>query len=74
MSVLELGVKDLKLGVLEAYFYEPVDAEVMASLEASIEVYRRLGAKIVSVTIPEAVATTNGLTSLITSTEAAALH
>ena len=74
MDVLELGVKGLRLGVPETYFYEPVDSEVTALLDASIELYRRLGAQIVPVTIPESVATTNDLTSLITSTEAAALH
>ena len=43
-------------------------------MDAAVEMYRRLGAEIVAVPVPSSLTLTNGLTSLILSTEGAALH
>ena len=74
MAGLEDGVRGLRLAVSENYFFEPLDDEMRGLMDAAIETYRRLGAEIVSVTVPDSTAATNGLTSLITSTEGATLH
>jgi aspartyl-tRNA(Asn)/glutamyl-tRNA(Gln) amidotransferase subunit A len=49
---LEEGVKGLKLGVPKEYFVAGMDAEVEAAVRAVIETYRKLGAEIVEVSLP----------------------
>ena len=53
-SGLTGDVKGARLGVPRALFGEGLDAEVRASVEAAIEVYRGLGAEIVDVELPHA--------------------
>jgi aspartyl-tRNA(Asn)/glutamyl-tRNA(Gln) amidotransferase subunit A len=74
MATLENGVQGLRLGVPENYFFEPLDAEMQGLMDAAIDVFRNLGAEIVAVPVPDSITDTNGLTSLITSTEGATLH
>jgi aspartyl-tRNA(Asn)/glutamyl-tRNA(Gln) amidotransferase subunit A len=74
LGTLENGVRGLKLGVAENYFFAPLDDEMRGLMDAAIDVLRGLGAEIVSITVPDSIPLTNGLTSLITSTEGAALH
>jgi len=74
LTGIEDGVRGLRLGVPENYFFEPLDGEMRGLMDAAIETYRSLGAEIVSITVPDSITATNGLTSLITSTEGAALH
>jgi aspartyl-tRNA(Asn)/glutamyl-tRNA(Gln) amidotransferase subunit A len=45
-------VKGLKIGVPKEYFIEGIDKEVEASVRASIDVLRGLGAEIVDITLP----------------------
>lgn len=70
---MENGVRGLRIGVPENYFYDPVMPDVRKCLEDSLEVYRRLGADMVPVTVPS-VDVCNPLVTLIIAVEAAALH
>jgi aspartyl-tRNA(Asn)/glutamyl-tRNA(Gln) amidotransferase subunit A len=72
-KTIENGVRGLRIGVPENYFYDPVTPDVHKCLDDSIAVYRRLGADIVPVTIPS-VDLGNPLVTLIIAVEAAALH
>ncbi|MDQ3262542.1 MAG: Asp-tRNA(Asn)/Glu-tRNA(Gln) amidotransferase subunit GatA [Myxococcota bacterium] len=49
---LEAGVQGLKLGLPREYFVEGIDPEVAASVRAAAESYRRLGAEIVDISLP----------------------
>ncbi|MFQ5764714.1 MAG: amidase [Rhodospirillales bacterium] len=71
---LEKGVRGLRLAVPRNHFLEPAADEVRVLFEECVAVFRRAGAGIAAVTIPESAFITNGLTSLITATEGAALH
>jgi len=70
---LDRGVRGLRVAVPQNYFYDPVAAEVRERMDASLEVFRRLGAQTVPVTIP-AIELANPLVTLIIAVEAAALH
>ena len=72
-SALERGVRGLRIAVPQNYFYDPVSDDVRARLEESLDVYRRLGADIVPVTIPS-IEFANPLVTLIIAVEGAALH
>lgn len=72
-KTMENGVRGLRIGVPENYFYEPVTPDVRKCLEDSLAVYRQLGADIVPVTIP-CVDLGNPLVTLIIAVEAATLH
>ena len=51
-SVLDRGVKGLKLGVPAEYFVEGMDAEVEGAVRAGIETLRQAGAELVDVSLP----------------------
>jgi len=51
---LNAVVKDLRIGFPRALFGEGLDAEVRAAVEATVQVYRDLGAEIVEVDLPHA--------------------
>ncbi len=74
LAGLDGGVNGLRIGVPENYFYDPVEEAVRTLLDDSVEVFRKLGAEIVPVSVPDSIAATNGLNNLITMTEGAALH
>lgn len=67
------GVKGLRIGVPENHCYDPVESEVRSSLEASLEVYRELGAEIVEVHA-EGFEKANRFANVVMATEAAAYH
>ena len=73
MAGLEGGARGIRVGVPKSYFYDPVAPEMAGLVRASIDVYRRAGATIVEVPIPD-IAATNPLTLLVTATEGAAAH
>ena len=52
VSVLDHGVKGLKLGVPAEYFVDGMDAEVEAAVRAAIETLRQAGAELVEVSLP----------------------
>jgi len=74
LATLSDGVRGLRIGVPENYFYEPVSPEIAALVRASLAVFTDAGAELVTVTLPDDFGDTNFLTSLITATEGAALH
>ncbi len=74
LATLEDGIQGLHLGVAENYFFEPLDGEMRGLMDAAVDVFRKLGAEIVAITVPDSIAVAKGLTSLITSTEGATLH
>ena len=73
-AALGTGVKGLKIGVPENYFYDPVADEVAELVRASLDVLVRAGAELVAVRVPEIIADTNFLTSMVIATEGAAIH
>ena len=54
VSELTGDVRKARIGVPRALFGEGLDAEVRTSVEAAIEVYRKLGAQIVDIELPHA--------------------
>ena len=52
LADIEGGVKGLRLGVPSNHFFDDVDDDVREAIEASIEVFRKLGAEIVEVEVP----------------------
>ncbi|MSO91849.1 MAG: amidase [Rhodospirillales bacterium] len=68
------SIRGLKIGVPETYFYEGIDAAVEKPVRESLDVLRRLGAKLLPVAMPAAIGATNTLTSMIIVAEAAAIH
>jgi aspartyl-tRNA(Asn)/glutamyl-tRNA(Gln) amidotransferase subunit A len=74
LATIEMGAKGLRLGVPENHFFEPVVDEVRTLIGGAIETFRTLGAVIRPVRAPKSVAALNGMTSMITATEGAALH
>ena len=67
------GVKGMRIGVPENHCYDPVEDEVRKALEASLEVYRELGAEIVPVHA-EGFELANRFANVVMATEAAAYH
>ena len=50
---LEEGVSGVRIGVPTNYFYEKTVDETRAGMKASLEVYRSLGAQVVTVEVPD---------------------
>ena len=68
------GIKGLRIAVPETYFRDPVEDEIARLLDASLDVFRALGAEIVPVAVPRSIARANALTRMIIATEGAAYH
>lgn len=49
---LQQGVKGLKIGLPKEYFIEGLDPDVQQAMDQAIEVYRKLGAEFVGVSLP----------------------
>ena len=47
------GVRDMRMGIDRDYAFRGVDGEVAAALEQAIEVFEKLGARIIEVTLPD---------------------
>ena len=73
--VQQLGrpVAGLAIGKPRQYFYDGCDAEIAALMEASLETFRKLGARVIEVDLPD-VDSWNAAATMIISAEAAALH
>ena len=70
---IEDGVKGMRIGVPENHCYDPVEDAVREPLEASLEVYRALGAEIVSLQA-DGIELANRFANVVMATEAAAYH
>ena len=73
VSVLDRDVKGLRIGKPRQYFYDDCDAEIATAMDASLEVFRKLGAKVVEVDIPD-LGPWNAAGTMIIGAEAAAVH
>lgn len=73
VAALKQPVKGLRVGRPSRYFYDSADAGVVACMEASLEVLRRLGATVVDVAPPDLSAAAAAW-SIVAASEAAALH
>jgi aspartyl-tRNA(Asn)/glutamyl-tRNA(Gln) amidotransferase subunit A len=72
-ATMNPDVRGLRIGVPKQYFREHLEAEVEAGLDDALEVYRSLGAEIVSVEIPFA-DVMGAIGGPISGVEALALH
>lgn len=70
---LEKDIRGVRIAVPDTYFYDPVDPQVRARVEESLDVYRSLGARIVPVSVP-LLDVANRMSSLIAAVEGATLH
>ena len=70
---LDDDIHGVRIAVPETYFYDPVDPQVRIRVEESLAVYRSLGARIVSVSVPS-LDVASRMASLIVAVEGAALH
>jgi len=72
-TLMNDSVKGLRIGRSRQYFYDDCDAEIAAAMDASLDVFRKLGASIVDIDLPD-LAVYNAASGLISGAEAAALH
>jgi aspartyl-tRNA(Asn)/glutamyl-tRNA(Gln) amidotransferase subunit A len=73
MAQLPRPVAGLRIGRPRQYFYDDCDPEIAAVMEASLETFRRLGATVVDVDLPD-MTPWNAAGTLIIGAEAAAIH
>ena len=73
VSQIEHPIKGLRLGRPRQHFYDECEPQIAAAMEASLEAFGRLGARIVDVDVPE-LAAYSAAAVLISTAEAAALH
>ncbi|MCP5152420.1 MAG: amidase [Ectothiorhodospiraceae bacterium] len=66
-------IRGTRIGVPANYYYDGVHPEIRSALQASLDVYRSLGAEVVEVTLPDAEAT-SVIGGALSGTEAIALH
>jgi len=73
VAALERPIAGLRIGRPRQYFYDDCDPEIAAILEASLEEFRRLGATVVDVDMPD-IGPWNAAATMIITAEAAAYH
>ena len=70
---LDKSVKGLRIGRPKQLFYDDCDADIAAAMEASLEVFRKLGATVVDIDLPDFSAW-NAAAALLHMAEANAIH
>jgi aspartyl-tRNA(Asn)/glutamyl-tRNA(Gln) amidotransferase subunit A len=73
VSLLAKDIRGLKVGKPRQYFYDDCDPEIRAAMDASLEVFRQLGATVVEVDLPD-MAAWNAAATMMISAEAATVH
>ncbi len=73
VASLSRPVAGLVVGRPSRYFYDGCDAEIIALMEASLESFRKLGARVVDVDVPD-IDSWNAAATMIIASEAAAVH
>jgi aspartyl-tRNA(Asn)/glutamyl-tRNA(Gln) amidotransferase subunit A len=73
MEQLEKPIAGLRIGRARQIFYEGCDAEIAAAMEASLEVFRKLGATVVDVDLPD-FARLSALAAVLHAAEANPFH
>lgn len=71
---IEDGAKGLRIGLATSHFMDGISDELAKRFEGAVETMAKAGAEIVDVDMPDVIASSNALTSLITATEGASLH
>jgi aspartyl-tRNA(Asn)/glutamyl-tRNA(Gln) amidotransferase subunit A len=66
-------MQGLRIGQPKHYFYDGIDPEIDALMQASLEVYRKLGAEVIAVDLPD-IEPWNAAAMMIIGAEAAAVH
>ena len=72
-AALDGKVKGLRIAVPRGYYYDPVVPEVRKRLEDSLDVLRRMGAKVVEVDVPD-IPAINTFMHILMTVEAATVH
>ena len=72
-AALDGKARGLRIGVPRSYFYDAVSPEIRRILEASLDAYRRLGAKVVEVDVPD-LSVINTFMHIVMVVEAATIH
>jgi aspartyl-tRNA(Asn)/glutamyl-tRNA(Gln) amidotransferase subunit A len=73
MTQLARPIKGLRIGRPKRYFYDNIDAEIEGLMKVSLEVYRKLGAEVIEVELPD-IEPWNYAAMMIITAEAAAAH
>ena len=73
VAELERPIEGLRIGRPRQYFYDGCDDEITAAMEAALETFRRLGATVVDVDLPD-LAVYTAATGIVSASEAAAFH
>ncbi|HEX2199412.1 MAG TPA: amidase, partial [Burkholderiales bacterium] len=73
MAELERPITGLRIGRPRQYFYDDCDPEIADAMDASLDTFRKLGASVIDVDMPD-LAIYNAAGGLISASEAAAFH
>jgi aspartyl-tRNA(Asn)/glutamyl-tRNA(Gln) amidotransferase subunit A len=73
VAALKRSVKGLRIGRPTRYFYENADAGIVDRMDASLDLFRSLGAVVLDVDLPD-LAAASAAWSIVAASEAAALH
>jgi len=71
---LDGNVRGLRIGVLQGFYREDLDAEMASCLDAGLDLLRRCGVSIATARLPDMMAGVNALSQMVLSVEAATLH
>ncbi|MDC0074452.1 amidase [Alphaproteobacteria bacterium] len=69
----EFNIKGKKIGIPSSYFYENVEDSVWIQLQASLDLFKQMGAEIVNVDVPDQLILRD-MTNLILKSEVANIH
>jgi aspartyl-tRNA(Asn)/glutamyl-tRNA(Gln) amidotransferase subunit A len=72
-AALDGNVRKLRIGIPRSYYYDPVTPEIKRHLDASLDVFRDMGAEVVEVDIPD-MDLINSLAHVLMAVEAATIH
>ena len=73
MGQLARPIRGLRIGTPKRYFYDNIDAEVEGLMQSGLEIYRKLGAEVIEVDLPD-IEPWNHAAMVIIAAEAAAAH
>ena len=73
IAALQRRIERLVIGKPRQYFYDECDPEIATAMDASLEVFRKLGARVIEVDLPD-FAAWNAAGTMLISAEAAAAH
>ena len=74
LNGIDKGIKGLKIGIPENYFYDEINSEVERLVQKSLSILEEQGASLIPVKMPNSIAETNALCGLMTTTEGVGLH